>query len=125
MTAVASLTHSDLFLAASALMAVITYTVRTVADVMGWSPSQRTLRQDNDDLRIRNKDLEEESVRLRQTVVKHESRIHELEQQVATLKEHDLTSVHQWMLTHDRQAEDRAAALRALLERIAVAVETN
>lgn len=125
MTAVASITHGDLFLAASALMAVITYTVRTIADVMGWSPSQRTLRQDNDDLRTRNKDLEEESVRLRQTVVKHESRIHELEQQVASLKEHDLTSVHQWMLTHDRQAEERAASLRALLERIAVAVETN
>lgn len=121
----------DLVVVIGASLSIVAYIIRSVTDVMGWSPSQKTLRDANEDLRQRNTDLEKAQDTDRRTIAAqaetikgHERRILELESQVRDMKAHDVTSLHTLMLSHEHNATNRAAQTQALLERIASALET-
>ena len=70
------------------LFAAIAYVADRVLDGVGWSRSSRTLRQENEDLVRRNRELDADVVRLRTDVERLQMKVTELEarDQAAVLK---------------------------------------
>ncbi len=82
------------------LAGVLTLVVRETADILGWAPSSKRLRVENEDLVRRNQELED-------TIVRHESRMASQDDQIAVLRaqvaELEKTNLAAVMESLDRQ----------------------
>jgi len=103
--------------------AALAYIVERSLDALGWSRSSRTLRQENEDLVRRNKELDQEVERLKGELARHESDIAGLRTQVTDLSQRDQGAVLRSIEDHERSAGVRHERMVGVLTEIRDAVK--
>ena len=98
------------------LFAALGYVTQLVLDVTGWSRSSRTLRQENEDLIRRNKELADDIARQRGDILNMQTKVTELSKR-------DQGAVLEAMAIHEQSVSLRHEKTLAVLMEIRDAVK--
>lgn len=118
--------HAEVFGIGVAELAVLTtigfaalaYTLRELLDLLGKSPRQARLREENSDLLRRNGELDAEVKTLHAEVARLEAEVVGLRGEVGEFKKRDQKAVLDAISRHEVDADRRAAETVALLTEI-------
>lgn len=110
--------NTEIWAALAIVFAGLAYVIREALDLLGWSRSSKTLRQENEDLTRRDVEREQTIRDLRDQVAKLDAEIISLQAQVAELSKRDQSSVLIALAEHESTANRRSGQVVDLLTEI-------
>lgn len=110
--------NTEIWAALAIVFAGLAYVIREALDLLGWSRSSKTLRQENEDLTRRDAEREQTIRDLRDEMSKLEAEVVSLRAQVAELAKRDQSAVLAALAEHESTANRRADEVVHLLTEI-------